>query len=144
MREDIPETPLSPVLGGEGLGVRGRGSQNPLTPDPSPPSTGERGAMRRWSAEVFSMTARVGRLAALVCLLSVPALRALADTPVAVEERLRRDITYLASNECEGRGVNTRGINLAADYIAAEFKKAGLIPPERHPGYFQPFTMAGD
>ena len=28
--------------------------------------------------------------------------------------------------ECEGRGPPTKGINLAADYIAAEFKKAGL------------------
>ncbi len=42
--------PLSPVLGGEGLGVRGQHRvgvcRSPLTPDPSPPSTGERGARR--------------------------------------------------------------------------------------------------
>ncbi len=39
--------PLSPVLGGEGSGVRGLRQTttrcSPLTPDPSPPSTGERG-----------------------------------------------------------------------------------------------------
>ena len=37
--------PRSPVLGGEGLGVRGPALArvHPLTPDPSPPSTGERG-----------------------------------------------------------------------------------------------------
>ena len=45
-------SPLSPVLGGEGSGVRGEGTghrrkhspaTHPLTPAPSPPSTGERG-----------------------------------------------------------------------------------------------------
>src|SRR5262249_51653532 len=46
--------PLSPVLKGEGLGVRGgvwRGSSpgpcpDPLTPNPSPPSTGARGGRK--------------------------------------------------------------------------------------------------
>ncbi len=33
---------------------------------------------------------------------------------------------YLASEKLEGRGPGTHGIDLAADYIAAEFKKAGL------------------
>ncbi len=57
------------------------------------------------------------------------------------EARLRRDITFLASDQCEGRGVTTNGINLAADYIAAEFKKAGLRPGGLEHSYFQPFTM---
>lgn len=70
---------------------------------------------------------------------ALPRLRA----EPAVEERLRRDVTYLASDECEGRGVSTKGINLAADYIAGEFKKAGLKPGAGKDGYFQPFTMSG-
>jgi hypothetical protein len=61
----------------------------------------------------------------------------------AVLERLRKDITFLASDECEGRGVTTKGINLAADYIANEFKKAGLKPAGPDGSYFQPFTMRG-
>ena len=61
----------------------------------------------------------------------------------AVDTRMRKDITFLASDECEGRGVATRGINLAADYIAHEFDKAGLRPGGPDHGYFQPFTMAG-
>jgi glyoxylase-like metal-dependent hydrolase (beta-lactamase superfamily II) len=43
---DGPTSPLAPVLGGEGLGVRGAGSlaeSEPLTPNPSPLSTGARG-----------------------------------------------------------------------------------------------------
>ena len=44
------------------------------------------------------------------------------------EARLKKDITYLASDECEGRGPTTKGLDRAADYIANEFKKAGLKP----------------
>lgn len=68
-----------------------------------------------------------------------------AATNAIVEDRMRRDITFLASDECEGRGIDTKGINLAADYIAREFKKAGLKPiVAGNPGYFQPFTTAGN
>jgi Zn-dependent M28 family amino/carboxypeptidase len=65
---------------------------------------------------------------------------ALDDT---VQLRLRRDVTFLASDQCEGRGVATPGINLAAAYIAAEFKKAGLKPAGPGGSYYQPFTMPG-
>ncbi len=46
-----PLSPLSPVLGGEGLGVRGQHRvvvcRSPLTPNPSPPSKG-RGEEDDW------------------------------------------------------------------------------------------------
>jgi hypothetical protein len=61
----------------------------------------------------------------------------------AVEARMRRDVTFLASDECEGRGVSTKGINLAADFIAREFQAAGLQPGVDGKSYFQPFTMNG-
>jgi hypothetical protein len=54
---------------------------------------------------------------------------------------MRKDIDFLASEQCQGRGVNTAGINLAADYIADQFQKAGLKPASPDGGYFQPFTM---
>jgi hypothetical protein len=73
-------------------------------------------------------------------LLSLLAERALAANEAAAE-RMRRDVTFLASDECEGRGVTTKGINLAADHIAAEFKKASLKPAGPQGSYFQPFTM---
>jgi hypothetical protein len=60
-----------------------------------------------------------------------------------VEARMRRDITFLASDECEGRGINTKGINLAADYIADQFRQAGLKPAGTGGSYFQPFSMRG-
>ncbi len=74
---------------------------------------------------------------ALLCI--VPA-RAADNAVAASQERIRKDIFYLASDALEGRGPTTQGIELAADYIAAEFKKAGLHPGGVDGAYFQPFT----
>jgi len=61
----------------------------------------------------------------------------------AIEARMRRDITFLASDECEGRGIETEGIHKAANYIAAEFARAGLKPGGKNASYFQPFAVQG-
>ncbi len=61
----------------------------------------------------------------------------------AIEARLRKDVTFLASPECEGRGVETQGINKAAAYIAAEFEKVGLKHAPGLKDYFQHFTIKG-
>ena len=42
------------------------------------------------------------------------------------EARMKTDVFFLASAKCEGRGPTTKGIEVAADHIAAEFEKAGL------------------
>jgi hypothetical protein len=73
----------------------------------------------------------------VLCLLT--AARAQED---AIEARMRADVTFLASPACEGRGVETAGINLAADYIARQFQKAGLTPGAGD-SWYQPFTMSG-
>jgi len=72
---------------------------------------------------------------------AAPARAAEANIPdaKACEERLRRDVTYLASDELEGRGPATKGIDKAADYIADQFKKAGLKPGGVDGTWFQPF-----
>lgn len=44
----------------------------------------------------------------------------------AIDGRLRQDVTYLSSDELEGRGLQTRGLELAADYLAEQFRTAGL------------------
>lgn len=56
--------------------------------------------------------------------------------------RMKKDIFFLAGEECEGRGTETKGILIAGDYIADTFKQAGLKPAGTD-GYFQPFTIAG-
>lgn len=42
------------------------------------------------------------------------------------EQRLFDSVKYLASDELEGRGVGTKGLDLAAEFIAEEFSNAGL------------------
>ncbi len=56
--------------------------------------------------------------------------------------QFQKHIQYLASDELEGRGVGSNGIEAAAEYIAANFKKAGLKPGGVDGTYFQPFPIA--
>lgn len=58
------------------------------------------------------------------------------------EQRLKEDVAYLASDDLEGRGIGTAGIDKAADYLAAEFKKLGLKTDVVEGGPFQKFTMS--
>jgi hypothetical protein len=77
----------------------------------------------------------------VLTLYSIPSQAQPAPHPSV--ERMKKDITYLAGDECEGRGVETQGINKAADYIAAEFKSIGLKPALKDGSYFQPFKIKG-
>src|SRR5688572_24257119 len=56
------------------------------------------------------------------------------------EARLKEDVTFLASPDCEGRGPRTRGLKRAGDHVAAQFKDIGLETAFGD-GYFQPFTL---
>jgi hypothetical protein len=49
-----------------------------------------------------------------------------ATDSVATDTRLLGAVRYLASDELEGRGVGTRGLDLAADYVASQFRSLGL------------------
>jgi hypothetical protein len=64
-----------------------------------------------------------------------------ADAPGDVEARLLKDLKFLTSDACEGRGIDTKGINLAAEYIERQFINAGLKPGGTKGTYFQPFTL---
>src|SRR5262245_19062355 len=61
----------------------------------------------------------------------------------SVIERMKSDLQFLTSDECEGRGPGTEGINKAADHIAAAFKASGLKPAGKDGSYFQPFQVRG-
>lgn len=59
-----------------------------------------------------------------------------AITPAALLEHVK----FLASDELEGRGNGTKGLDRAADYIAAQLKTAGLQPGVNG-SWFQPFEL---
>src|ERR1700678_2405838 len=95
--------------------------------------------MRSRSFLVFSLTC--------VCALSQsqppkadvpPEMQAALDRIRA--SSLRGDLSYIASDELEGRDSPSRGLDLAADYIAAQFRGAGLEPGVGD-SYFQNASM---
>ena len=61
-----------------------------------------------------------------LCLTTGLALQAAAEEDATIENRLREQIGYLASDDLEGRGVGTKGIDMAADFLARQFKELGL------------------
>jgi len=62
-------------------------------------------------------------------------------TDKASDDRLGEGVRYLASDELQGRGVGTEGIDKAADYIAREFAAMGLDTKAVEGGPFQKFQM---
>lgn len=64
-----------------------------------------------------------------------------ADAKTETQTRLLNDIQLLASDDLQGRGVGTDGLNVAADFIRKEFAKAGLDVSPVNGKAFQPFTM---
>src|ERR1700733_5312511 len=59
-----------------------------------------------------------------------------AQPPISIE-RIRADVKYLASDQLQGRGVGSRGEELAIDHIAKQFEKAGLKPVGERGSFFQ-------
>lgn len=60
-----------------------------------------------------------------------------------VENRLMESVRYLASDRLQGRGVGTRGLDLAADYIAEQFAEIGLKTDLYDGTAFQTFYLRG-
>lgn len=69
---------------------------------------------------------------------TLPKREALAKLdPVFSSERMMKTIHHLASEELEGRAPGSKGIDKAADFIAEQFKAAGLLPGSDDETYFQ-------
>jgi hypothetical protein len=56
-------------------------------------------------------------------------------------EGLRAHIRFLADDLLEGRGTGTRGYDLAAGYLAAQFAALGLEPAGADGSYLQPVPL---
>jgi Zn-dependent M28 family amino/carboxypeptidase len=82
----------------------------------------------------------------LILLTMVVAVTAFADNTSMTKldpEKIRAHVKYLASDKLEGRGMNQKGGDLAAEYIAAQFKSSGLKPAGENGTYFQKVPMVG-
>ncbi|MCE9546633.1 MAG: hypothetical protein K8T25_14220, partial [Planctomycetia bacterium] len=45
---------------------------------------------------------------------------------IEIDARIAKEAEFLASDKLEGRGIETQGINLAADYLGKQFAEMGL------------------
>lgn len=64
-----------------------------------------------------------------------------AELTGTASERMLSDIKLLASDEMEGRGVGTEGLNKAAEFIRSKFQAAGLKTDLVNGDAFQKFSM---
>ncbi|HEY7185078.1 MAG TPA: M20/M25/M40 family metallo-hydrolase [Vicinamibacterales bacterium] len=65
---------------------------------------------------------------------------AAGDTGIDADALLGH-IKFLASDDLKGRANGTEGLERAGDYVAQQFKAAGLAPGEGANGWFQPFEL---
>jgi len=75
---------------------------------------------------------------ALLLTLGVAGLAA----PPVMPDRLLDHIRVLAADELQGRGNGSEGLERAAEYIAGQFRAAGLRPGVGNREWFQPFEIA--
>jgi len=69
---------------------------------------------------------------------------ALAAQPGPINpQHIREDVKYLSSDLLEGRGVGTRGGDLATEYIARQLAAAGAKPAGEDGTYFQKVPLVG-
>ncbi|MGB8324184.1 MAG: M28 family peptidase [Candidatus Acidiferrum sp.] len=78
---------------------------------------------------------------AFAVLVAATALAEKILAPKMDPDKIRDHVKYLSSNELEGRGMNQKGSDLAADYIANQFKSYGLKAAGENGTYFQPVPM---
>jgi hypothetical protein len=106
--------------------------------------------MRFKYKKVFSKSKGFSTFLATVKRLFVPLFAgvlfctAQAPTPGLLSIRsgeLQEKVSYLASKEMKGRGDGSPELRLAANYIAAAFKKNGVKPAGDNGTYFQSFRM---
>src|ERR1039458_3203669 len=82
----------------------------------------------------FLATAAVALLATIAAAQTEPTVQQISSRLTAND--LKADVSFLACDELQGRGTPSPGLDIAAEYIAAQFRRAGL-EPAGDDGYFQ-------
>src|SRR6476620_5082531 len=81
------------------------------------------------------------RLVLVALLASLPTGWLPAGCASECDGRHRETVNYLASDDLQGRGVGSPGIDKAADFIAQQFSKFGLRTDLFHGTPFQEFEL---
>ncbi|HEY7447725.1 MAG TPA: M28 family peptidase [Vicinamibacterales bacterium] len=90
----------------------------------------------------FNSVARSGRLGvALALTVAALGIPGRAATQQIESQTYLEHIKFLSSDELQGRGNGTPGLERAADYIAMQFRAAGLEPAGDDGTYFQKFEL---
>lgn len=79
--------------------------------------------------------------AIIAALLATVATPASAQDPVFDAEAVRAHVTFLADDLLEGRDTGSRGYDIAANYVAAQFIAMGLKPAAVDGTFFQKMTV---
>lgn len=80
------------------------------------------------------LPAALAALVAAAALAQAPPAQSIASRITA--DGLKADVSFLASDALEGRGTPSRGLEIAAEFVASQFRRAGL-EPVGDDGYFQ-------
>src|SRR5262245_13064107 len=85
----------------------------------------------------------IQRVTLVFILLCVLTAFAAAQQSSITPEALRGWLSYLASDDLEGRNTFSEGLGLAAAYIADQLKESGVKPGGDHGSYFQRVAVLG-
>lgn len=86
---------------------------------------------------------RASLVATLLCALGVIGIAQSPGASAIRQDDLRRWLTYIASDELQGRAVYSAGLGLAASYLSAELKAAGARPGGDNGSYLQTVRVLG-
>lgn len=79
--------------------------------------------------------------ALIAAMLATAATPAFAQDPVFDPQAVRAHVTFLADDLLEGRDTGSRGFDIAANYVAAQFIAMGLKPAAPDGSFFQKLTV---
>lgn len=87
----------------------------------------------------------------LLVFVSLLSMQAQSDLPSVAQkamssidsEKIRATVKYLSDDKLEGRGTGQKGGDMAADWIATQFKSYGLVPAGDSGSYFQNINFYG-